>query len=148
LRLQLLILGLVCVARGQATPLSRAIPQASEIEIRERISTIIRETIRQGEGTVAGVKFWTRVPPSSERVDEIKAYEDKRIPVLEEYMWAESGPEADLALRFLGLLGGSRIVEPLKRVAEKSSSAGRRQLALMWLTQAPWDLASPIIRNA
>jgi hypothetical protein len=39
-------------------------------------------------------------------------------------------------------------VEPLKRVAEQSTSAASRETALMWLTQAPWELAFPIIRNA
>ena len=39
-------------------------------------------------------------------------------------------------------------MEPLKRVAEQSTSASRLDAALTWLTQAPWELAFPIIRNA
>ena len=70
------------------------------------------------------------------------------MPILEEYLWPGDNRAGELALRFLGLLGGSQIVEPLKRVVEKSDSPGRRELALRWLTQAPWDLAAPIIRTA
>jgi hypothetical protein len=157
LRTTLLILGLVfCLGGFQVTSaqprtstLSQALPQASTEEIRERISAIIRENIRQGEGaTVDGIKFSTRVPPSLQNIEEIKRYGERAIPVLEEYLWAEAGREGDLALRFLSLLGGNRIVEPLRRVVEKSPSPSRREGALRGLSQAPWDLAFPIIRNA
>jgi hypothetical protein len=153
---QLLMIGLVlclgrfCVVSGQtnSTTLSQTFPLASdEGAIRERIATIIRETIKQGEGYIDGIKFWTRVPPSNEDVEEIKSYGDKAVPILEEYLFSDVGREGDLALRLLGLLGGSRIVEPLKRIAEQSTSAARRETALRWLTRAPWELASPIIRN-
>lgn len=154
-QLKLLILVVVLCMGGlratnaqQTSPgATQNLPEPSTGEIRERISSIIRETIKRGEGTVDGVKIWTRVPPD-DKVEEIKAYGDKAVPVLEEYIWAQNVPEGDLALRFLGLLGGSRIVGPLRRVAEKSPSPDRRQMALRWLTQAPWNLASPIIRNS
>jgi hypothetical protein len=153
--LNLLMLGLslglagLGVASAQAT--AQGLTQASEKEaIRERISVIIRETLKQGEGTTAnGVKFRTRVPPSTDKVEEIKSLGDKAVPVLEDYLWSGDNPEqGDLALRFLGLLGGTRIVEPLKRVIEKSDSPSRRENALRWLTQAPWDLAAPVLRAA
>jgi hypothetical protein len=132
-----------------ATTSPQNLTEASDKEaIRERISAIIRETVKQGEGTtVDGVKFTTRVPPSDENVEEIKRFGDKAVPVLDEYFWSKDGFEGVLALRFLGLLGGGRIVEPLKRVVEKSDSPTLRELALLWLTQAPWDLAAPVIRN-
>src|SRR5262245_58727978 len=134
LLLRLLILGL-CLG---GTRLSQAVSQASATAIPARISTIIRESLSRGEGTtVDGRRCSTRVPPSSEDGGEIKRYGDQAIPVLEEYILAQDIREGDLALRFLGLLGGSRIVEPLKRVVEKSSSPGRREGALRWLTQAP-----------
>jgi hypothetical protein len=158
LRPQVLMLGLALwlggfgEASGQTnnTTFSQTPPLASgEEAMRERISTIIRETIKQGEGyTVEGYKRWTSVPPSSKDVEEIKAYGDRAVSILEEYLFSDVGREGDVALRLLGLLGGSRIVEPLKRVAEQSTSVSRRELALMWLTQAPWELALPIIRNA
>jgi hypothetical protein len=88
------------------------------------------------------------VPPSAEAVAEIQRYGDMAIPALEEHVFAPSAREAQLALRFLGLLGGSRIVAPLKQVVEKSADPDRRIDALTWLTQAPWNLALPIIRTA
>src|SRR6185295_14000820 len=124
----LLIFGLLSglaglgVASGQTnvTAFSQTLAQASEKEgIRERISAIIRETIKQGEGTVNGIKFYTRVPPSDDEVQEIKNYGDKAVPILEEILWSGDNLAGDLALRVLGLLGGSQMVEPLKRVVEK-----------------------------
>ena len=158
LRPQLLMLGLafclgeVCVAIGQtkSTTLSQTLPQTSdEGAIRERIATIIRETLKQGEGTtVAGYRFFTWIPLSNEDVEEIKSYGDKAVPVLEEYLFSDVGREGDLVLRILGRMGGSRILEPLKRVVEQSTSPWRREEALRALTQAPWELAFPIMRNA
>jgi hypothetical protein len=130
--------------------LSRTLPPASdEGTIRERISAIIDETIKQGEGyTVEGVKFWTKMPPSTKDVQEIKSYGQKAVPILEEYLFSDVGREGNLALDILGRLGDSQIVEPLKRVIEQSTSPSRRDLALRWVTQAPLELALPIIRNA
>jgi hypothetical protein len=141
-----------CEANGQtnSTTVSQTLQSASdEGAIRERIATIIRETLKRAEGTtVEGYSVFTWMPPSNKDVEEIKAYGDKAVPILEEYTFSDVGREGYLALQLLGLLGGSRIVEPLKRVAEQSTSAANRQAALMWLTQTPWELAFPIIRNA
>jgi hypothetical protein len=138
LRPQLVMLGLVlclgrfCVVSGQtnSTTLSQTFPLASdEGAIRERIATVIRETIKQGEGYIVdGYKFWTRVPPSTKDVEEIKSYGDKAVPILEEYLFSDVGREGNLVLRILGRMGGSRVVEPLKRVVEQSTcmAPGRR----------------------
>ena len=151
-RLGWLLLVSVAFTVGQtnSTTLSQTFLLASdERAIRERISTIIRGTLKQGEGTtVEGYRFFTWVPPSNEDVEEIKSYGDKAISILEEYLFSDVGREGDLVLRILGRMGGSRIVEPLKRVVEQSTSAWRREEALGSLTQAPWELAFPIIRNA
>ena len=150
-------LGGVYAASGQtnSTTLSQTLPQGSdEGAIRERIATIIRETLKQGEGTtVEGYRFYTWIPASNEDVEEIKSYGDKAVWILEEYLFSDVGREGDLVLRILGRMGGSRILEPrilepLKRVVEQSTSPWRRQEALRALTQAPWELAFPIIRNA
>ena len=155
---QLLILGLTfcvggfCAASGQTntTTISQTLPQASDAgAIRERIATILHETLKQGEGTmVEGYRFFTWIPPSNEDVEEIKSYGDKAVSILEEYLFSDVGREGDLVLRILGGMGGSRVLEPLKRVVEQSTSAWRREEALRSLTQAPWELAFPIIRNA
>src|SRR5262245_61925434 len=160
LRPHLVILGLVfclgrfCVVSGQTNSTTLALtqtlpPASNEGAIRERIAEIIRETLRQGEGTTAeGYKFFTWVPPSNKDVEEIQSFGDKAIPILEEYLFSDVGREGDLVLRLLGLLGESRMVEPLKRVAEQSTSASSREAALTCLTQAPCEVAFPIIRNA
>jgi hypothetical protein len=136
--------------RANSTTLSQTLPPVSdEAAIRERIATIIRETLKQGEGTtVEGYRFFAWVSPSTKNVEEIKSYGDKAIPILEEYLFSDVGREGDLVLRILGGMGGSLVVEPLKRVVEQSTSAWRREDALRSLTQAPWQLAFPIIRNA
>jgi hypothetical protein len=145
-------LGGVYAASGQtnSTTLSQTLPQGSdEGAIRERIATIIRETLKQGEGTtVEGYRFYSWIPASNEYVEEIKSYGDKAVWILEEYLFSDVGREGDFVLRILGRMGGSRILEPLKRVVEQSTSPWRRQEALRALTQAPWELAFPIIRNA
>jgi hypothetical protein len=145
-------LGGFCASSGQtnSTTPSQTLPSASdEGAIRERIATIIRETLKRGEGTtVEGYPFYTWVPPSNEDVAEIKSYGDKAVPILEEYLFSDVGREGDLVLRILGGMGGSRVVEPLKRVVEQSTSAWRREAALRSLTQAPWELAVLIMRNA
>lgn len=104
---------------------------------------------QEGEGyTVEGYRYWTRVPLSSKDVEDIKSCGDKAVPILEEYLFSDVGPKGAFALEILGRLGGSPIVKPLKRVVEQSTSAWRRQFALSWLTQAPRELALPIIPNA
>jgi hypothetical protein len=143
-----LFLGGVYAASGQttSTTLSKGFDEGA---IRERIATIIRETLKRGEGTtVEGYRFYTAIPASNEDVEEIKSYGDKAVWILEEYLFSDVGREGDLVLRILGRMGGSRILEPLKRVVEQSTSPWRRQEALRALTQAPWKLASPIMRNA
>ena len=158
LRPRLLMLGLVfclgrfCAASGQTqgTILSQTLrPPSDEGAIRERISTIIQETIKRGEGyTVDGIKTWTRMPPTTKDLEEIKSYGQKAVPILEEYLFSDVSQEGDVALEIFGRLGGSQMVEPLKRVVEQSTSSWRREFALRWVTQAPWELALPIIRNA
>jgi hypothetical protein len=121
--------------------------------VRERIATIFRETLKQGEIAVERsgrrqVTARTFVPPSTEYVDEIKSYGDVSIPILAEYLNSGSGFEKYLAMRFLGAIGGKGVVEPLGKIAVSDASPGFRLVALLWLADAPWDLASPIIRQA
>jgi len=127
----------VYAARGEthSTALSQGFDKGA---IRERIATIIRETLKQGDGTtVEGYRFYTWVPASNQDVEEIKSYGDKAVWILEEYLFSDVGREGDLVIRILGRMGGSRILEPLKRVVEQSTSPWRRQEALRALTQAP-----------
>jgi hypothetical protein len=119
--------------------------------MRERIATIFRETLKRGEAIIElngrQVTSRTFVPPLTEHVDEIKRYGDDAIPILAEYLNSGSGFEKYLAMRFLGSIGGSGVVEPLRKVALGDASPSFRMVALLWLTETPWDLASPIIRQ-
>ena len=126
------------VAHGQTTA-----------KVRDRVNTIIRKTLQRGEFTTAeGVKGITRTPPSTEDVDEIKSYGDRAVQPLEEHFATDNAFDYELAMRLMGALGGKRIIAPLKKVALYDRSARKREYALRWITQGPWDLASQVITQA
>ena len=116
--------------------------------VTKSIERIIKETLKEGEGVVNGVRVWRRVPPAKRNVEEVRRYGDEAVPVLTNHLSAESDRERALAVEFLGLLGGRRIIPPLQRVIQEESSPTIRILALRWITQAPFNLVSPIIREA
>ena len=116
---------------------------------RERINQIISETLKRGEFTSPeGYRVVTRIPPSSEDVEEVKRMGDDAIPTLEEHFSSPDGREYELAMRLLGALGGKRIIEPLRKIIQFDSSAEKRKAALRWITQGRWDLASEILRKS
>ena len=118
-------------------------------KVRERVNAIILQTMKRGEFTTAeGVKGITRVPPSNEDVEEIKRYGDRAIEPLEEHFASENGFEYELAMRFMGVLGGERIIGPFKKVILHDPSASKREYALRWITQGPWDQAARVISHA
>ena len=118
-------------------------------KVRERVNTIIWETIKRGEFTTAdGVSGITRMPPSSEDVEEIKSYGDQAVSPLEEHFSSENAFEYEMAMRLMGALGGERIIKPLANVALYDPSARKREYALRWITQGPWDHAAKVIRQA
>lgn len=137
-------MAIVAVGNGK-TQQSKHTP---DIQVHERISILMRDTIRRGEHMVDGVKIWKSARPSNEELEEVQSYGDGAVPVLADYLKSEDVRERELALRFLGNLGGSRIVEPLRIVLLNDTSAGIRELALRWLATVPWDLVSPIIENS
>lgn len=127
-------------------------PPSDSRAMRERVATIFRETLKQGESAVAQngghrVTARTFVPPATEHVGEIQRYGDAAIPILAEYLNSDNGFEKYLAMRFLGSIGGSGVVEPLRKVALGKDSSSFRLAAVLWLTETPWELASPIIRQ-
>lgn len=120
----------------------------NKVAVRERIAALIRETLQQGEGNVDGVRLQTSVPPSTETIEEIKHYGDDAVLVLTDYLQSESVRERSLAIKLLGSLGGSRIVDPLQKVIRYDESPTIKQTALRSITQAPWELALPVVREA
>ena len=136
-------------ALGHCLGQDNVVPAQATAKVRDRVNTIIRKTIQAGEFTTAeGVKGITRVPPSTEDVDEIRSYGDRAIQPLAEYLETDNAFEYELAMRLMGALGGKRIIAPLKKVALYDPSARKREYALRWITQGPWDLASPVITEA
>lgn len=122
--------------------------QNNKPPVRERVAKIVRERLSEGVSIVNGVRVQNRTPPSPEITKEIREYGSAAIPVLTNYLRSESENERVVAVELLGLLGGSRVVAPLKNVVEKDRSPTLRILALRWLSQAPSNLASPIISKA
>lgn len=121
---------------------------SDEIVVHERIAKIMSDTLKEAEGVVDGVRVSFKPLPSNKAIEEIKLYGDNAVPVLVEYFHSESPRERELALRFLGHLGGERIIAPLRDIIFHDPSPDLRVLALRWLTQAPWYIASLIIREA
>jgi hypothetical protein len=140
-----MVYAVMVAASGMAAQQSKHVP---ETVVRERISTLIRETMAEGQHVVNGVKIWIWTRPSNEAVEEVRSYGEAAIPTLTEHLKSEEIHERELAMRFLGQIGGSQIVEPLRMVLLLDTSPGIRELALRWLTTAPWDLASPIIERS
>jgi HEAT repeat protein len=128
---------------------AREVKSPPEGFIRKRIAALMAHILKKGEAVTSdGIKVATRALPSNEDIEEIKRYGDTAVPILSEYLTAEESREKNLAMRFLGVLGGSRIVEPLRKIALYDSSPAMRDLALRWLTTAPWDIVAPIIKQA
>jgi len=115
---------------------------------RKRIAEIVRQRLNEGENTINGIRIQTRTPPSSEVVNEIRRFGDTAAVVLANYLHSKNLRERIVAVELLGLLGGARIVAPLREVIRRDPSTTVRELALRWLTQAPPDLAHPIIQEA
>lgn len=122
--------------------------KSSDKDVKNRIEAIVQQRLDDGAFVVNGIRAQTRIPPSDVAVAEIKRYGDSAVPVLAGYLHSKSPRKRSVAVEFLGLLGGSRIVAPLRRVIQHDPSPAMREFALRWLTQAPHHLAQPIIRRA
>ena len=145
----LVVLLVVCMVIAPTRGMACQSERTREAVMRERISILIRDTLSHGEHYLPnGVKIWIRTNPSNEALEEVRGYGDSVIPILTEYLKSEDARECELAMRFLGALGGAKIVEPLNMVLLNHSSASVRELALNWLAAAPWEMAAPIIERA
>lgn len=141
----LLTCGSVVAKAGHQTKGTQA---TSKEGLNRSIGRIITETLKEGEGVVNGVKVWRRVPPAKKDIEEIRRYGDEAVSALTNHLNAESDRERALVVEFLGLLGGRRIIPPLQTVIQRDDSPSIRILALRWITQAPFNLVSPIILEA
>jgi hypothetical protein len=146
------LISLICLVAWLVEAQTNRADDAQVTAMRERIQTIMRQTIKSGETVVVfdgrQVIARTFIPPSNLAVDEVRSYGDKAVPILAEYLQQPNGFEKYYAMRFLGAIGRKSVVEPLRQVALHDSSAAYREYALAFLTQAPWELAAPILREA
>jgi hypothetical protein len=67
---------------------------------------------------------------------------------LEPYLSSKNDRESDLALRFLAAIGTRESEQRLAKFAQAHPSPGRRRMALLWLSQAHWDIALPVLKEA
>lgn len=143
---RLCALGLLVCAVSSAQP--KQTKQSNTTGVRRRIVEIVRQRLNEGVITINGVRAQTRTPPSPEVVNEIRGYGDSAALVLADYLHSRNSRERMAVVELLGVLGGARIVGPLRGVILRDPSATVREIALRWLTQAPSDLVKPIIREA
>jgi hypothetical protein len=121
---------------------------AQTAAIREKIQSIMRATLKQGEFTTReGIKAYTRVPPSNQTIDEVRRLGNGAIPVLASYVNSSSPREQELAMRFLSTFDGGLIVDPLADFARHSAYATNRAQAVLFLEQAPPSKALPIVKE-
>lgn len=118
------------------------------IPVRERVAKLVRQRLSDGTGQVNGVRIQVRIPPAPEIKKEIRDCGNSAIPVLTDYLRSENENERVIAVELLGLLGGSRVVAPLRSVIERDRSPTLRILALRWLSQVPSSQVLPVIRKA
>ena len=150
-----MMVGLVAifVSRGQsAVPEIAGVGQDPVDKRRARIVEIMQRTLKAGEGRIVRngqiINTYTRRGPSTEDVEEIRAYGDDAVPILADYLSSNKAPEYELAMKFLGAIGGSSIVPPLQVVILQDQSARKREYAVITITQAPRDEAIAVLRSA
>jgi hypothetical protein len=149
--LGMFLLGICPSGRGKVTSPQQVETQSSSKDESDQvaINTIIRDALGEGAGvTTEGVKFQTCSPPSKESLAAVKRMGERAIPILKQYLWSQDSCESRVAMRLLGSLGSKSVVAPLAEVARKHPIAGRRMLALRWLSSAPWESVSPVLQES
>jgi|SRR5689334_7753798 len=143
----------VVVSRGQFVVSPAAtMGQDTAEQRRGRIAEIMQRTLKGGEGRIVHngqvINTYTRRGPTDADLEEIRRYGEDAVPILTEYLASKNAPEYELAMRFLGAIGGSSIVPSLKKVIFQDQSSRKREYAVRTITQAPRDAAAPILRRA
>lgn len=147
------ILAAVCLCAAVSTAQGgqaegSAARKPSQAAVEQRIVLVFERVLKQGRIKLAdGSEARTRVPPSLEDLEEVKGFGNAAVPVLSRYLGSNDFFQQELAMRFLGYLGGDRIVAPLEKVAKESPNPLLRSLAVGWLTQAPLKRSLPVIEH-
>lgn len=124
--------------------------------IRKRIAAIMGQRLKEldrlfpSSNRAPGSPVYTRIPPSPEAVREIQGYGNDAVPILSDYFTSRNERERSFAVEFMGLLGGRRIITPLRNVILRDASPNVRIQALRWLAeqQPPAEATLLIIREA
>jgi hypothetical protein len=74
-------------------------------------------------------------------VAEIQRYGPSAVPVLNRFVLNRNARIERVAIRLLGAIGGSEIIQPLLEVLDRSTSSAGRHEALLNLKQAPCSKA-------
>jgi hypothetical protein len=148
IRILVFCLAVAVTTSSLAAQASRTVAQQSDPMV-ERIDEIFSSSLKEGRFTLKnGVTATTRVPPSTDAVHEIRDMGSKAVPILARHLKSPDPREQELAIRFLGAIGGEEVVEPLGTVVLTSSYGTARLLALGFLSQAPWDSIRDYVQHA
>jgi hypothetical protein len=136
-----------CLSVGAAGQ-SPGIKPSQEI-INGRVAEIVENALQRGTGsTPQGVHVTPmRADISIEEMDQIKAYGDRAIPPLSAYLDTSNYRAQHLAVRILAYIGGKKVIAPLSKAAEQSSSEVVRLSAVDCLGQQLWEDAAPIVKR-
>ena len=117
--------------------------------VTQRVDDIFVSALKEGRFLLENnVRTSTTVPPPTKATVEIKRMGTKAIPALVQHSTSENPREQELAVRFLGAIGGEAVVEPLGAVLLKSRYGTSRLLALKVLSEGPWDKIREYVRRA
>lgn len=137
-----------CIICFLVTVIFAADKHKRAVSVRERVAKIVRVRLSDGVMVINGMRVQTRIPPSEQITKEIRECGNAAIPYLENYLRSQDDHKRLIAVELLGLLGGTRVVGPLKNVIEKDRSPTLRILAIRWLSQQPASLTSAIFSKA
>ena len=115
---------------------------------KERVAEIMRESLKQGQGSVGGVRTYTRTPTSPQAVEELRHLGRGAIYALTDYALGDNPQEQRLAIELLGRVGGRGVVDPLATVLRRSPSPSMRELALRWLPLDQGDAVRRVLARA
>jgi len=121
----------------------------SQETINQRIAEIFKAALARGIGTTPeGYRFTMgKVYYSLEEAAEIKKYGDRAITPLSNYISKDGFRAQQLAIHFLAIIGGPRVLKIFTSVAEKGQSPATRYIALLSLQQYPWQDIEDVVRR-
>ncbi len=116
--------------------------------IQARVDEIVNTTLHDGEFVVNGARAVQSIPPSKEALAAIQTLGEAAIPALSKHLDAQDPREQQLAVRLIGVIGGSKIVAPLSHAIHTSHFRVTRMIALDFITSAPNTDFLPVVRFA